>query len=111
MPLPVIVSCTMFWISASLSCPVRVVVRTLRPTLRDERITTGTNSSRTHAIVPPVITTTAIMTARVKNCCRKSLRMVAIAVCTRSTSLMSVEINVPDVWRWKNAVERRSIES
>ena len=29
MPLPVIVSCTMFWISASLSCPRRVVVRTL----------------------------------------------------------------------------------
>ena len=45
MPLPVIVSCTMFWISASLSCPRRVVVRTLWPTLREERITTGTNSS------------------------------------------------------------------
>ena len=34
-----------------------------------------------------------------------------MAVCTRSTSLISVEISVPDVWRWKNAVERRIIES
>ena len=99
MPWPEIVSCTMFWISASLSCPRRVVVRTLRPTLRDDSTTTGTNSSSTSAIVPPVTATTTIITSKVKNCCGKSLSTVAIAFCTRSTSLISVEISVPDVCR------------
>ena len=36
MRLPVIVSCRMFWISASLSCPPRVVCRTRRPILLAE---------------------------------------------------------------------------
>ena len=36
MRLPVMVSCRMFWISASLSCPRRVVCRTWRPILRAE---------------------------------------------------------------------------
>ena len=43
--------------------------------------------------------TTPIMKISVKNCCRKSLITVDMAVCTRSTSLMSVEISVPVVWR------------
>ena len=36
MRLPVMVSCRMFWISASLSCPPRVVLRTCRPIFLDE---------------------------------------------------------------------------
>ena len=49
MRLPVMVSCRMFWISASLSCPLRVVLRTCRPIFLDEYRMTGTNSSSTQA--------------------------------------------------------------
>ncbi len=54
MPLPVMVSCRMFWISASLSWPLRVLERTLRPIRRADEMTTGTKSSRTQASLPPV---------------------------------------------------------
>ncbi len=108
MPLPVMVSCRMFWISASLSCPVRVVCRTRRPMRRADEMTTGTNSSSTQASLPPYKMTTPAMKMNVKNCCRKSPSTVDIAVCTRSTSLISVDSSVPVVCFWKNAVDRRS---
>ena len=41
----------MFWISASLSCPCRVVLRTREPIFREEYTITGTNNSSTHAFV------------------------------------------------------------
>ena len=44
-PVAVMVSCRMFWISASLSCPLRVVVRTRRPTRPAEKTMKGTNTS------------------------------------------------------------------
>ena len=46
MRFPVMVSCRMFWISASLSCPLRVVCRTWRPIRRAEPRTTGTNKQQ-----------------------------------------------------------------
>jgi Flp pilus assembly CpaF family ATPase len=79
-----------------LSCPLRVVLRTLRPTLRDDTRMIGTNTSRIHASLPPIAITTPTSTTMVKNCWKKSISTVAIAVCTRSTSLISVEISVPD---------------
>ena len=57
MRLPVTVSCRMFWISASLSCPVRVRVRTSRPILRAEVITTGMNSTSAQLRCPPSLIT------------------------------------------------------
>ena len=81
-PLPVIVSCTRFWISASLSCPCRVVLRTLLPMRLAELTITGTNSRSTHASLPPTSTTAPIMNTSVNSCCRESLSTVDIAVCT-----------------------------
>ncbi len=111
MPLPMIVSCTMFWISASLSWPRRVVLRTPRPTRRVEETMMGTKMSSTQAMRPPTMMTAPIIKRRVNICCRQSLMTPAMADWTRSTSLMSVEMSVPEVWRWKKAVERLRIES
>ena len=111
MPLPVIVSCRMFWISASLSCPVRVVVRTLRPMRRADEITTGTKSSSTHDSFPPKLTATQVMASRVKNCWRKSAMMVDMAYCTRSISLMIVDNNMPVECFWKKETDLRSTAS
>ena len=104
---PVMVSCRMFWISASLSCPPRVVVRTCRPIFLDEYRITGTNSSSTHASFPPTRITTAAVKTRVKNCCRNSASTLDMANCTFSTSLTMVESSVPVVCLRKNADELR----
>ena len=47
MRLPVMVSCRMFWMSASLSWPRRVVLRTRRPILRDGKNDDG-NEEQQH---------------------------------------------------------------
>ena len=49
MPWPLMASCRMFWISAILSCPLRVVVRTRPPMRRAELTMTGIKISRIHA--------------------------------------------------------------
>src|SRR5271155_5246201 len=102
MRLPVMVSCRIFWISASLSCPWRVVVRTREPILREEYTITGTNSNSTHASLPPSTTTTAATERKVKSCCRNSANTVDMAYCTRSMSLTIAESNVPVVCLEKN---------
>ena len=99
----------MFWISASLSCPPRVVLRTCRPIFLDEYRITGTNSNSTHASFPPRSTTTAAVKIRVKNCCRNSASTPDIAYCTLSISLTIVESSVPVVCFVKNAAELRRI--
>ena len=95
MRLPVTVSCRMFWISASLSWPVRVRVRTSLPILRAEVTTTGINNSSAQLRYPPSRMTKTSPTRKVKNCCRNSPMTELTAVCTLSTSLMSVERMVP----------------
>ena len=111
MRFPVMVSCRMFWISASLSCPRRVVCRTWRPILRAEARTTGTKSSSTQASLPPKATTTQAVKIRVKNCCRSSASTEDMANCTRSISLISVETMVPVACCWKKETERRRMAS
>ncbi len=111
MRFPVMVSCRMFWISASLSWPLRVVCRTWRPILRAETRTTGTKSSSTHASLPPRATTTQAVKIRVKNCCRSSASTEDMANCTRSISLISVETMVPVACCWKKETERRRMAS
>jgi hypothetical protein len=71
----------------------------------------GTKMSSTQAMRPPTMITAPIIAMRVKSCCRKSLITLDIADCTRSTSLMRVEMSVPEVWRWKKAVDRLRSES
>ena len=95
MRLPVTVSCRMFWISASLSWPERVLDRTSRPILRDEVMTTGINNTRAQLSCPPSFTTSTTPTRNVKNCCRNSPITELTANCTLSTSLISVERIVP----------------
>ena len=99
MRLPVMVSWRMFWISASLSWPLRVVWRTPRPILRMEPMTMGMKISRTQASLPPRKMTTAVVKMRVKACWRKSERTEEMAYWTRSMSLMSAERRVPVAWR------------
>ena len=60
---------------------------------------TGTNSSSTHAILPPTTITAAIMNSSVNTCCRKSLSTDDIADCTRSISLISVDTSIPVLCR------------
>ena len=110
MRLPVMVSCRMFCTSASWSCPVRVVERTRRPMRTAEKMMIGINITSTQASFPPRITTTTAVKRKVKNCCRNSARTLDMANCTRSMSLMMVEIKVPVVCVWKKAAERRRTE-
>ena len=64
---------------------------------RVESTMMGTKMSSTQDMRPPTTMTAPTMKISVKSCCRKSLMTPDIAVCTRSTSLMSVEMRVPDV--------------
>jgi hypothetical protein len=95
MRLPVTVSCRMFWISASLSWPVRVRVRTSLPILREEVITTGTNSSSAQLSCPPSLMTKTPVRPEGEELLQKFAEHRADRVLHRSTSLMSVERMVP----------------
>ena len=87
----------MFWMSASLSCPLRVVWRTLLPDASGREDDEGTNKSSTQASFPPSSTTTNAVKIKVKNCCRNSASTLDMANCTRSMSLTMVESRVPVV--------------
>ena len=110
MRLPVIVSCKMFWTSASWSCPFRVVERTRRPIRTAEKMIAGTNNRSTQARSRPRITTAAPVKANVNTCCRNSASTLDMANCTRSMSLMMVEMSVPVVCLVKKAADRRRTE-
>ena len=71
MRLPVTVSCRMFWISASLSWPLRVRVRTSRPMLRAEVIDHRNEQQQRPAQTAAQAMTMTTPTMKVKNCCRK----------------------------------------
>ncbi len=58
--------------------------------------------------MPPTRITAPTMNTSVKICCSESLNTVDIAVCTRSTSLISVDTSVPVGCRWKKLAERLS---
>ncbi len=95
MRFPVTVSWRMFWISASLSWPRRVVCRTWRPILRAEPMTTGRKISSIQANLPPYPMTTTMVKISVKSCCRNSDSTEDMANWMRSMSLISVERIVP----------------
>ena len=69
------------------------------------------NTGSTQASLPPSAITITTMQASVQACCRKSDRIVAVAYCTRSMSLISADSRVPVVCFWKNDTDRRRIDS
>ena len=71
----------------------------------------GTKSSSIQASLPPSSTTAPAVNIRVKNCCKNSASTLDIAYCTLSMSLTMVDTRVPVVCLWKNAAERRRIDS
>ena len=95
--------------SATLSCPLRVVVRTRWPTRRAATMMKGTKMASTQVSRPPSKITTAAVNRKVKNCCRNSASTVESAYCTRSMSLTIADSSVPVEYFWKNATERRNV--
>ena len=108
MRLPVIVSCRMFWISASLSWPRRVVVRTWRPILREPNRSRRNEDQQNPGQLAAVADDHDGGEDKVKSLLQKLGQHADIAILHALDVVDEAESSVPVACFWKKATERRS---